>query len=401
MKNFTRVAIALILLPFSAQAKLTMENVSDALLKEFFSIKKTTAETFQVEEKNTEGLHIETLNIKLGLQKYRLTIFSNGNLELGMAGVNDLAFQEILQSNVSTTTPEQIVRLIQGFESGPQRSQGYQEENTTADEEEKRTKENAKALQWSRLIDRAASGENMSVSGGGGGLEQSISAARMMNHCQSGRGSEAPQRHASQNIAEALVMANLKTQGEAYTDQSKDFETHGKYSFLEELDQFKQSSPERAFQLLQEARTSQYEIFKRSLQESNVESRDPFYLAANRNFMFLVRAVGQDKTIALMEKGLKKVALNVDRFVEYRRMLTPVSIVYDRRSEKFFVDPTLNQPAQARYLVSLVAMYEWKYGDKSFQKLLKQLEQNPKDSDFEQFEKDYKTFLQQVSHPRF
>ncbi|MEZ4845718.1 MAG: hypothetical protein R2877_01735 [Bdellovibrionota bacterium] len=123
----------------------------------------------------------------------------------------------------------------------------------------------------------------------------------MMNQCQGGgKGPAGAAQAAMKNIAEALVMANfskLKTNNEAKTDRSREFNKRGSYSFFDEVDQFTSASPERAFQLLQKTRTSEYEIFQTSLQKSNVESKDPYYLAANRNFMFLVRTVGKDKTL--------------------------------------------------------------------------------------------------------
>ena len=118
--------------------------------------------------------------------------------------------------------------------------------------------------------------------------------------------------------------------------------------------------------------------------------------------MFLVRTIGKKKTLALMDRGMKKIVLNIKRFVEYRKMLPASSIVYNRRIDRYFVDPTLNQPTQARYLLSLVCLFEWKNSDKKFQENLKKFESKPSTSQVtDQLHQSYRDFLKNVSHPRF
>lgn len=414
MTNFLLI-IMLLFLPLEAFAKVTLDNVSDALLQEFYSKKQKRKDVMNIEKKDADGMHTESMTFFLGDQVYKLVIFGNGDLTLSSGQKGDVALQELLHSTANQATPAQIVRMIQSFQKDTPSAQGYQKDKDEPDTESEKVKmkNTADALKWSGLINRVMSGATMNVSTGddSGGLSQSISSARMMNKCAGGSaGPGGSAAAATKNIAEALVMANfakMKSENEGKVDKSREFEKKGKYSFFDEVDQFSQASPERAYQLLQKTRTTEYEIFQSSLQKSNVESRDPYYLAANRNFMFLVRTIGKDKTIKLMDEGMKKIALNIERFVEYRKILPASSIVYDRQKDKFYIDPTLNQPAQARYLLSLVCMYEWKNKDESFLKKLKTVDKNDAKSEKERNKQvqelfnSYREFLKTTSHPRF
>ena len=412
MANLTLI-ILLILAPFEAHAKITMENVSDALLKEFYAKQKKTKDNFDVEKKDVGSLHLDSLTFLIGDQLYKLVIFDDGKVELSYGQKGDIALQEILSSTTDKTSPQQIIRLVQGLQTQNVGSaQGYQASKDKVDSEDEKIRQASKtsdALRWSKLIDRAGSGKAATVSNNSDqSLSQSISAARMMNQCQSNQSAGSPQRAAAQNIAEALVFSNfggstLKTGDEAILSKSKDFEKKGSYSFFDEIDQFNGASPERAFQLLQKTKTYEYEIFQSSLQKSNIKSHDPYYLAANRNFMFLVRTIGKDKTLGLMESGIKKIVLNVEKFVEYRKMLPASSVIFDRIKNKYYIDPTLNQPSQARYLLSLVCLYEWKNQDKTFQQKLDELSQQkqPTAALTKEIFSMYKEFLKNTSHPRF
>lgn len=399
------------MIPLQAHAKITLENVSDALLQEFYSKKQKAKDVFNIEKKNTDDLRTESMTFFMGDQVYKLVIFGDGQLTLSTGQKGDVALQELLHSTSDKTTPTQIVRLIQSFQKENPSAQGYQKDDDFVDKdsEKVKTQSTADALKWGGLINRAIRGETMSIStSGDSGFSQSVSAAKMMNQCQGGGSGPAGSAQAAvKNIAEALVMANfakLKTSNEAKTDRSREFNKRGSYSFFDEVDQFTSASPERAYQLLQKTRTSEYEIFQTSLQKSNIESKDPYYLAANRNFMFLVRTVGKEKTLKLMDDGMKKIAINIERFVEYRKILPASSVVYDRNKDKFYIDPTLNQPSQARYLLSLVSMYEWKNQNKEFSNQLDSLEKasgKDREKQVKEVFKSYREFLKNTSHPRF
>ena len=412
MTNFL-FTILLLLLPFQAFAKLTPENVSNALLQEFYSKKQKSKDVFNLEKKDLDEIKTESMTFAIGDQIYKLVFFNDGTITLSSGQKGDVALQELLKSNTDKTTPSQIIGLIQSFQKeSPGSSQGYQKDKDEADTEGQKVKaqETADALKWSGLVSRAMKGETMSFSSGDdSGFSESVAAAKMMNQCQGSSGGGSA-KAATQNVAEALVMANfakMKSQQEAKTDKSRDFDKRGSYSFFDEVDQFTHASPERAYQLMQKTKTTEYEIFQTSLQKSNEQSTDPYFLAANRNFMYLVRTIGKDKTLKLMDTGIKKIVLNIERFVEYRKMLPASSIVYDRKKDKFYIDPTLNQPSQARYLLSLVCLYEWKNQDTDFTKKLNELEKNEfkKPADREKHVKEvfkqYREFLKITSHPRF
>lgn len=398
--------VILLFFPSFGYAKITKENVSNALLQEFYSKKQKPKDVFQMENKDTDGMHIESLSFALGEQTYKLVFFDDGKFELSSGQKGDLSLQEILSSTVNQYTPQQIINLISGMQQKTPTAKAYQKDKDEVDSEEKRVSDASNALRWSKLIDRAASGQSMRVSTSQDqGFDQSVSAARMMNQCQGNQKSGSPQRNAAQNVAEALVLANAsmsKANDEGFLDKSKEYQKRGNYSFFDEVDQFNHASPERAFQLLQKTRTTEYEIFQSSLQKSNVDSHDPYFLAANRNFMFLVRTIGKDKTLKLMDDGMKKIALQVERFVEFRKILPASAIIYDRKKDKYYIDPTLNQPSEARYLLSLVCLYEWKNQDKNFQRQLNELnKENPSKSQIKDLFLLYKDFLKTTSHPRF
>jgi hypothetical protein len=412
MTNFL-FTILLLLLPFQVFAKLTPENVSDALLQEFYSKKQKSENVFNLEKKDLDEIRTESMTFVIGDQIYKLVFFNDQTFTLSTGQKGDVALQELLQSTTDKATPTQIIRLIQSFQkNSPEAARGYMNDKDEPDTESQRikTQETADALKWSGLVGRAMKGETMSVSSGkDSGFSESVAAAKMMNQCQgtSGGGSA---KAATQNVAEALVMANfakMKSQNEAKTDKSRDFDKRGSYSFFDEIDQFNHASPERAYQLMQKTKTTEYEIFQTSLQKSNEQSNDPYFLAANRNFMYLVRTIGKDKTMNLMDTGIKKIVLNIERFVEYRKILPASSIVYDRKKDRFYIDPTLNQPSQARYILSLVCLYEWKNQDADFTKKLNDLEKNEfkstdeREKNIQHIFNQYREFLKATSHPRF
>ncbi len=418
MANFC-IIILLLLAPYRAFADLTIDNVSNALLAEFYSKNQKSKDIFNVERKNSEDFSSESMSFALGDQTYKLVFFENGKITLSMGQKGDIALQEILTSTAEKTTPRQIIQLVQNMQANsPGGAQGYQNEKDKVDSEKeniKNAKKAADALRWNNLIDKVASGTAASVSSESdqsGGLGASISAAKMMNRCGNNNRGSSAQQAAAQNIAEALVLANLsvgklKVGNDALLDRSREFEKKGTYSFLDEMDQFDQSSPERAFQLLQKTKTNEYQLFQSSLQKSNTDSKDPYFLAANRNFMFLIRTIGKDKTLGLMDEVMKKIVLSIERFVEYRKMLPSTSVVYDRNKNKYYIDPTLNEPSQARYLLSLVCMYEWKNQSGGFKDKLSQLkkmetgDQEKYEALTEDLRVEHQEFLKTTSHPRF
>lgn len=408
MTNFL-VAIAILILPFQVFAKITPENASDALLQEFYSKKQKSKNVFQIEKKDTDDIRAQSMTFLLGDQVYRLVFFNDGTLTLSTGQKGDVALQELFKSTTDQATPSQIIRMIQSFQKEAPSAQGYIKDKDISDTEERiKTQNTADALQWNGLIKRAMSGETMRIStGNDSGFSQSVSAAKMMSRCG---GSSERAKGAMQNIAEALVMANfakIKSENEAKTEKSRDFEKRSSYSFFDEVDQFNHASPERAYQLMQKTKATEYEIFHTSLQKSNQHTNDPYFLAANRNFMYLVRTIGKDKTLKLMDSSMKKIVLNIKKFVEYRKILPASSIIYDRRQDKYYIDPTLNQPSQARYVLSLACLYEWKNQDTDFTSGLSQLEQNKFKSEedrgafIQEIFKKYHRFLEIVSHPRF
>lgn len=406
MTNYLLIIVFLIV-PSFAYGKITIENVSDALLKEFYSNHQKSKDIFDIEKKDLGDMNVESLTFSMGDQIYKLVIFDNGKIELSSGQKGDLAFQELLSSTTEKTTPQSIVRLVQSFQKKTPSATAYQKPKDEIESEDQKVK-NAEsigaALSWSKLIDRVASGQNSNVSvNADQAFSQSVSAARMMNQCAGNSKSSNPLRNAAQNIAQAIVFSSfseLKTGDEMLSSKSKDYEKKGSYSFFDEMDQFQQASPERAFQLLQKTKTSEYAIFQSSLQKSNTESRDPYYLAANRNFMTLVRTVGKEKTLRLMDQAMKKIVLNVERFVQYRKLLPASSVIYDRNKNKYYVDPTLNQPSQARYLLSVVCMYENQNEDPQFVKKMESFKKNPQSKVKTELFKTYEEFKKTFSYPR-
>lgn len=405
MRNFLLI-IVFLLLPGGVFANITIENVSDALIKEFYSKNQKQKDIFDVEKKDLGDMHVESMTFSFGDQVYKLVIFDDGKIELSTGVKGDVALQEILSSTTDKTTPQSIVRLIQSFQKTTPSATAYQkpkDEIETEDEKLKNAEKTGALLNWSKLIDRVASGQNTGVSSNADqAFSQSVSAAKMMNHCGGGS-STAPLKNAAQNIAEAMIFSNfseVKMGDEGISSKSKDYEKRGSYSFFDELDQFQQASPERAFQLLQKTKVSEYAIFQSSLQKSNTESHDPYFLAANRNFMTLVRTIGKDKTLKLMDQGIKKIVLSVERFVLYRKLLPASSVIYDRTKDKYYVDPTLNQPSQARYLLSVVCLYENQNQDPVFRKKLEELDKNPSPSLTKDLFKTYEGFKKTFSYPR-
>ena len=119
--------------------------------------------------------------------------------------------------------------MVRSFHSELPDAKAYEGVKDGVDTEEERIKQDSKALQWSQIIDRAASGQALQVSDSSGqSLGASVSAAKMMNQCAGRNKFGGPQRAASENLAQALVLANLadmkKTQDEAVVDRSRDFE---------------------------------------------------------------------------------------------------------------------------------------------------------------------------------
>jgi hypothetical protein len=86
-------------------------------------------------------------------------------------------------------------------------------------------------------------------------------------------------------------------------------------------------------------------------------------MAALQNFRSVARHMGESEGRKLIDDVLSKTVVEVDEFVRLRRIVPKASVIYDRTQERYYIDPTLNSPSQARYLLSLAVYYAWKMGE--------------------------------------
>ncbi|MFH1263310.1 MAG: hypothetical protein V1495_07720 [Pseudomonadota bacterium] len=372
----------LILATFVAAAAPTPEELSQKLSAAFQAGAGVKAAKSSVTEKNIAGFRLRTVGFEIGNRVYRVVFSSDGSLTVSVLAEGEIAATKIWEGRTDRISVEEIVNLIYVRERGRKFDAGEprREKDPTADLEKRAVRRevspfgSGEELRWSQMIDQMAKGGASPIStksgGGTGDFDRARSMGRAMDPCGEGSGGMSPQRAAISDIATAMaaaMAAQMMVRGArkgparaeaGFSDRSREFEKKGSSSVLEDLEKSRgANSPAEMIRLIQDTGSNTTELFKRALAESDQNSRDPYSLAASRNFRRVIASLGEKRASALVAEVLKAIAVDVTAFTD-RRVLTPdAAVIFDRRSGHYFIDPTLNSPSEARFLLSLATWY--------------------------------------------
>lgn len=384
LKEF--LLISSFLLPSLGFASATPEEVSKQLVEAF--AKGTGIRTAKpgIVEKSHVGFRTRTVTFAIGPRTYRIVFTSDGLVSIAGLNEGDIAAQPLWTKKADQTTVEEIVNFIYSRETGRKFDPSGLEKGdaeTKADLDAERIRKKAQRvgdgseLRWNQLMNQVARGDvaGLATQTGGPpteeGLAHAVGMGKALDPCGSSSGGASPQRAAITQLAQAMaaaVAAQMAVAGqgkktnrdlEGLADRTREYEKKGTQSVLEDLEKHKPAeAPEELFRLFQDTGSNTTELFRKALAESDKTSKDPYSLAAGRNFKSMIRRFGEKKSAALVGSVLKRIVVDITAFTEYRKLSSRAPVIYDRFLNQFFVDPTLNSPSEVRYLLSLATWYE-------------------------------------------
>ena len=350
-------------------ARPSPEEVSRQLVAAFAVETGKTPSSPAIVENQYVGLKTRTLTFGIGNRIYRIVFSSDGSISVALTTQGELGAQPLWTSSSGKTTIDEIVNVVFSREFGRRYKStplARSEKSSDADLEASRVKGNE--VRWNRFMNRILHGDITAISQSGGslsgnGLDQAANTAKMLDPCAPNRSGSA-QRQALTDIAQAIAASGSKTtprEDEILADRSRAYKKQGSSSFLKDLNKHEtEPHPEEAIRLIQQSGGDAYDLFRAALRQSDDQSRDPYALAALRNFRIVARQTDEKRGRALIDSVLSKTVVDVEQFTKARRSTPKASVIYNRKSGEFYIDPTLNSPAQARYLLSLAVLYAWK-----------------------------------------
>jgi hypothetical protein len=373
------VAAALWLAPLSAWGELLPDDLSRSLTDAFLrgaGIRKTKSE---VTDRTRMGIRIRTLTFAVGGQTYRVVFSPDGFVTVTLQTIGELAPEPIWKKPAESATAEEIVNLIYFRETGrsyatsgegkPGESDPDRAEALIRKKVESRVGEGSE-LRWSHLIDQVMRGESPSPgsgTGGDGGFEEAAAMGRALDPCGGSKGSQ-PRRAVATAVAQAMAatlaaMEAAKQKGatggdsEGLSGKSRTYNRYGSSSLLDDLSRRAPSS-EEMIRLIRETGKNPADLFQKALMESDKNSKDPYSVAAGKNFTSLHERFGREKSAGIVRRALEKIVVDITLFMERRPLAPGAPVIYDRTRDRYFVDPTLGAPSEVRYLLSLASWYE-------------------------------------------
>ncbi len=370
--SFLALSATLALWPLAILA-VTPENLAQELTTHFGTTSGKKKPSASLVQSRHFGMVTRVVVFAVGPRTYRVVFSSDGTVTVALKGATDIAAQPLWSSKVDKTSVGEIVNIISIREEAflPQNMEGYEETQNRTDLETARGERKRAPfdMRWSQLMDRVTQGDTMGMKQGGD-VSSAMSLAKSLDPCGTAQGQGSPQKDAVIAVAQALAAASMgkgtarRLADDQASDHSREFEAHGSESRLEELADYRKNvKPEEAFRLIRDSRGNSYALFRGSLRQAEREN-DPYALAAYRNFRRLRKEVGRKQGNQFVDQALKKVLVDIDAFLGLRNLSGDATVIYDRLSDRYFVDPTLNSPSQARYLLSIAAIYEWKLANR-------------------------------------
>ncbi|MFH1017778.1 MAG: hypothetical protein V1798_06290 [Pseudomonadota bacterium] len=352
----------------------------------------------RVVEKNYVGMKIQTVVFAVGSRTYRVVFSSDHSVAVSLSREGEIGAQPIWTTHDPNVTVEEIVNIIYAREFG-QKYEGSGAARVSsapaadaASSHVRGPSNSGDELRWDRLMNQVIRGDlgGLARLGGGDagkGLAEASSKARMMNPCGGSGSKSGSQRSVVSDIAQALATASFpKAEGivakaggtmanDALADRSRTYKKQGVYSLTKDLAAHSTATRDQeALRLIQQSRSDAYDIFRTALAGPDSSTKDPYALAAVRNYRPVAQALGTEQGKALVDSVLAKTVVDLEAFTRLRKVSPGASVIYDRTSDQFFIDPTLNSPPQARYLLSLAVLYAWNFQQPEVKNLLKQYE---------------------------
>lgn len=385
------LVIGALAFPWTAWGDVTPDELSTSLVNAFVQGAGIKSTRSSVKERTRVGVRVRTVSFAIGKRTYRIVFTPDGMVSISLIQQGDLAAQPLWRKSANQVTVEEIVNFVYGRELGQKYdpAQAGKKDQAKVDLEKEYLRKKAaarlgdgSALRWNNLMNQMARGDTAglatSSSGGGGdaGFSAAASVSRSMDPCGSSSGGLSPQRAAITNVAQAIAaaasagraarMAALKEAQKGrpkddagFSDRSREYDKQGTYSVLEDLQRHKDvTKTEEMVRIIQDTGADTTDLFRKTLAESDRRAKDPYSVAAGKNFKTLIDRVGRKKSAAYVQAALTRVVVDFEAFTDRRRLTPHVPVIYDRKSDRYFVDPTFSSPSEARYLLSLAAWYE-------------------------------------------
>ncbi len=366
-----------------AQAAVSPQAVSKRLVASFVEQTGRRTLSAKIVEKNYVGMKIQTVVFAVGSRTYRVVFSSDHSVGVSLSRKGEPGAQSLWSTRDPNVTIEEIVNVIYSREFG-QKYEGSAGSRSSSDVVSdasptriSRQGTHGEELRWDRLMNQVIRGDLAGLAGAGGGnaskgLSQATSMAKMLSPCSGSGSNSSPQRSAVTDLAMALASASFSGEepgegpgkgpdaGEA--DHSRNYKKRGTYSVSRDLAAHDAATRDQEmFRLIQQSRSDAYEIFRTALAAPDSDAKDPYALAALRNYRTVARELSPEQGKALVDSVLTKTVVDLDAFTRLRKASPNAPVIYDRPSDQFFVDPTLNSPPQARYLLSIAVLYAWNF----------------------------------------
>jgi hypothetical protein len=364
-------------LPFASFALPSASEVYRKLILAFTDDTGRQKHAARIVEKEYVGVRTQTIVFELGPRTYRVVFTNQETVTVSLTKAGALAAQPLFEGDLNRVTVEEIVNAIYTRETG--RAYGAGPAPKTARDTGPDRDAARVALRWNSLMNRILAGDTAALASRGGGsvdraYQEAAAVARSMDPCGQNRGAAAARKGVVQDVVSAMAAAaGASPSAEARADRSRDYNRKKTESVLRDLEGYRDPvQPEEAFRLIQQSRSDAYEIFRRAVETpDDPEGGDAYALAAARNLRPVARSRGAAGGRALVDRVLDRTVVDVETFTALRRSSPKAPVIFERTQDKFFVDPTLNSPSQARYLLSLAVLYAWNLEEKPTADLLR------------------------------
>ena len=356
------LAVACFLLPSKLGASVTAEEVSQKLVEAFAKGAGIRSAKSTITDQSHIGFRTRTVKFAIGPRVYRVVFSPDGMVTITSLNEGDLSAVPLWTRRADRVTVDEIVNVIYSRELGRTfgSAQIPKSSNEAKADVERELVRSQADLRWNELLNRLLHGDSFGL-GGFGSLDANFARAaaigRAADPCGNASGGLSPERAAISDVAQAMAAARSSS-SEAFADRSRQYEKKKSTSLSSDLQSYRETVPEETFRLIQDTGANTTDLFRRALTESDKTASDPFSLAANRNFKEVIGQLGQPKAAALVGSTLGMIVVDVTEFLERRKLAPGASVIFDRQTSQYFVDPTFNSPAEARYLLSLATWYE-------------------------------------------
>ncbi|MCB0271964.1 MAG: hypothetical protein KDD46_02990 [Bdellovibrionales bacterium] len=332
----------------------------------------------------TDSGRYETVPFSLFDHDFRLVLKDNHTLTFSSKTLSAIAFRVEYDEALTNRSVETIIDKIRAYQPKKVEESSIKKGYKPLFKEDSIQKKSdtistADVLGWNRLLKNAYQGNSFdgSSSGSGSGsasdtnqgangLDTAASMAKMMNQCGGNNKSHQAHKQALKNIAEALVMNQVKPgheiarASESYTDQSRNYQKAKSESILEKLEKMKNIDVSQLYQDIQ--------VEKRNIEKALSRNELSYLFTDNptdQNSLKMLNAmIETQQRLPLLQKFQnvgRKFVIDAQYFEMFAKF-PQRSFIYISAKDLWAVNPLLDSPIL--YRKALVEML-WSHINKS------------------------------------